>query len=151
MKSISLAGLKHYGTHLMGYCLQPLSKHGSSLVIPLLGLVGMGVVLIPQVVYPSAAVAYTSRLDLFLTREPDESFDVFRQRAEIVARAAVQRSFDADIVMTDVVVTVVGDYQGIALPILTVDVSRSNWQLRPDVEYWATYFQAAEGLMSGGM
>jgi hypothetical protein len=53
--------------------------------------------------------------------------------------------------MTDVVVTVVGDYQGIALPILTVDVSRSNWQLRPDVEYWATYFQAAEGLMSGGM
>lgn len=120
-------------------------------MIPLLGLVGMGVVLIPQVVSPSAAVAYTSRLDLFLTREPDESFDVFRQRAEIVARAAVQRSFDADIVMTDVVVTVVGDYQGIALPILTVDVSRSNWQLRPDVEYWATYFQAAEGLMSGGM
>jgi hypothetical protein len=116
-----------------------------------MGVLGAGVVWIPQVIAPSAAVAYTSRLDLFLTREPDESFEVFLQRAEIVARAAVQRSFDADVVMTDVVVTIVGDYQNVALPILTIDVSRSDWQLRPDVGYWATYYEAAEGLMSSDM
>jgi len=121
------------------------------LMLPLLGLAATGMVWVPHVISPPAAVAYTSRLSLFLTREPDESFEVFLQRAEIVARAAVQRSFDADILMTDVIVTVVGDYQGIAVPILTIDVSRSEWQLRPDVGYWATYYKAAEGLMSGGM
>jgi hypothetical protein len=99
---------------------------------------------------PPAAVAYTSRLNLFLTREPDESFEVFVQRSEIVARAAVQRSFDSDVLMTDVIVTVVGDTQRVAVPILTVDVSRSEWQFRPDVEYWATYYEAAEGLMGSG-
>ena len=75
-------------------------------MLPLLGLAATGMVWVPHVISPPAAVAYTSRLSLFLTREPDESFEVFLQRAEIVARAAVQRSFDADILMTDVIVTV---------------------------------------------
>jgi hypothetical protein len=121
------------------------------LMLPLLGLAVTGLAWAPHVISPPAAVAYTSRLSLFLNRGPEESFEVFRQRAEIVTRAAVQRSFDADILMTDVVITIVGDYQGIAVPILTLDVSRSDWQLRPDVGYWATYYDAAEGLMSGGM
>ncbi len=123
---------------------------GLRLLLPLVGLVGATVVSVPYLMAPPAAVAYTSRVNLFLTREPGESFDVFIQRAEIVARAAVQRSFDADIVMTDVIVTVVGDTQNVAVPILTVEVSRNDWQLRPDVEYWGTYYQAAEGLLRSG-
>jgi hypothetical protein len=139
--------LSQFFTH----CLEASLCSRFGLSAALMGTLGVGVVWIPQVVTPPAAVAYTSRLNLFLTREADESFEVFIQRAEIVARAAVQRSFDADVVMTDAIVTVVGDYQGIAVPILTIDVSRSEWQRRPDVEYWATYYEAAEGLMSSGM
>ena len=122
-----------------------------TVLLPLVGLATTAIVWMPPLINPPAAVAYTSRLNLFLTREPDESFAVFLQRAEIVARAAVQRSFDADILMTDVVVTVVGDTQGVALPVLTVEVSRSDWQLRPDITYWATYFEAAEGLMESSL
>ena len=121
------------------------------IALPLIGLATVGIVSLPDIITPPAAVAYTSRLNLFLTREPDESFDVFLQRAEIVARAAVQRSLDADILITDVIVTVVGDTQGVALPILGIDVSRSDWQLRPDVAYWATYYEAAEGLMESSL
>jgi hypothetical protein len=110
-------------------------------------VVATGSMVAVQMVLPPAATAYTSRSTLFLTREPTESFEVFVQRAEIIARAAVQRSFDADILVTDVAITVVGENQGISMPILTVDVSRNDWQLRPDVEYWATYFSASEALM----
>lgn len=121
---------------------------GLSALLILTALAGTGLVWVPQLVHPPAAVAYTSRLNLFLTREPEESFDIFVQRAEIIARAAVQRSFDTDVLMTDVIVTVVGDTQNVAVPILTIDVSRSDWRMRPDVAYWATYYRAAEGLMS---
>ncbi len=128
-----------------------LARGQGGLWLSMAGLMAFSAVVLPQAVDPPAAVAYTSRLNLFLTRESDESFEVFLQRAEIVARAAVQRSFDADVLMTDVIVTVVGDTQGVALPILTVDVSRSDWQLRPDIAYWGTYYEAAEWLMNSGM
>ena len=137
--------------HLMQLLFKLRLRGQFSLLLALAGLAGTSVVWWPQLMSPPVALAYTSRVNLFLTRDPGESFEVFLQRAEIVARAAVQRSFDADIVMTDVIVTVVGDSQGVALPILTVEVSRNDWQSRPDVEYWGTYYEAAEGLMGNDM
>jgi hypothetical protein len=112
-----------------------------------LALATTGGLLATHLVAPPAAVAYTSRLSLFLTRDANESFDVFVQRAEIITRAAVQRSFDADILITDVAITVVGSNQGVSMPVLSIEVSRADWQLNPDVQYWATYFSTAEGLM----
>ncbi|HIK44859.1 MAG TPA: hypothetical protein IGR64_08200 [Leptolyngbyaceae cyanobacterium M65_K2018_010] len=109
-----------------------------------LGLAGSG---LPYLVAPPVATAYTSRLNIFLIREAGESFDSFLQRSEIVARAAVQRSFDADPEMTDVIVTMVGNSQNISIPLLTVSVSRNNWRLKPDVSSWATYYEGARNLM----
>ncbi|WP_072016127.1 hypothetical protein [Leptolyngbya sp. KIOST-1] len=115
--------------------------------IALATLLGLGGVALPTLVTPPAAEAYTSRVNIFLVREQGESFDTLVRRSEIVARAAVQRSFDADVLMTDVIVTIIGDNQGVAVPILTVPVSRSEWQLRPDVTQWANYFEAARRLI----
>ncbi|MGG6237840.1 hypothetical protein ACQ4N7_04305 [Nodosilinea sp. AN01ver1] len=113
----------------------------------LAALLGFGSAAVPTLVAPPVAQAYTSRVNVFLVREQGESFDTLVRRSEIVARAAVQRSFDADLLMTDVIVTIIGDNQGIAVPILTVPVSRSEWQLRPDVTQWANYFEAARSLV----
>jgi hypothetical protein len=124
-----------------------LQRHSGIALTTALALTTTGGLLATHLAAPPAAVAYTSRLTLFLTRDANESFDVFVQRAEIITRAAVQRSFDADILITDVAITVVGSNQGISMPVLSVDVSRADWQLNPDVQYWATYFSAAEGLM----
>lgn len=115
--------------------------------VVLAALMGFGSAVMPTLVAPPAAQAYTSRVNVFLVREQGESFDTLVQRSEIVARAAVQRSFDADLLMTDVIVTIIGDNQGITVPILTVPVSRSEWQLRPDVTQWADYFEAARYLI----
>jgi hypothetical protein len=111
-------------------------------------VVGLGGGLAPVVLTPPAAQAYTSRVNLFVVREPGESFETLVMRSEIIARAAVQRSFDADVLMTDVIVTVIGDNQGISVPILTVPVSRSDWRLRPDVTVWARYFEASRNLVT---
>jgi hypothetical protein len=102
---------------------------------------------LPAVVTPPAAEAYTSRLNLFLVRESGESFETFLRRSEIIARAGVQRSFDSDVLMTDVIVTIVGESQGLSMPVLTVAVSRRDWQRRPDVLAWVEYYPAARALL----
>ncbi len=109
-------------------------------------LAGAGIAVIPALVAPPAVQAYTSRHTVFLVRAGGESFDTLVQRSEIVARAAIQRSFDVDVLITDVVITVVGDNQGIAIPILMVPVSRNDWQANPDVRAWARYFEASRNL-----
>ncbi|HEY9736069.1 MAG TPA: hypothetical protein V6D06_07295 [Trichocoleus sp.] len=96
---------------------------------------------------PPAAVAYTSRVSLFLVREQDESFESLVRRAEIAARAGVQRSFDADLLVTEAIVTIVGENQGITVPILTVEVTRSQWRGLPDVVYWSQYYETANSLL----
>jgi hypothetical protein len=115
--------------------------------LALAALVGLGGGLVPTLMVPPAAQAYTSRVNLFVVREPGESFETLVQRSEIIARAAIQRSFDSDVLMTDVIVTVIGDNQGIAVPILTVPVSRGDWRLVPDVARWAHYFEASRALV----
>jgi hypothetical protein len=96
---------------------------------------------------PPAAVAYTSRVNLFLVREQDESFASLVRRAEITARAGVQRSFDADLLVSAAIVTIVGESQGITVPLLTVDVTRRQWRDLPDIAYWAKYYETADSLM----
>ncbi|MEO1069521.1 MAG: hypothetical protein AAFW95_10435 [Cyanobacteria bacterium J06638_6] len=113
----------------------------------LLALTAFGGVSLPALLDPPVAQAYTSRVNLFVVREQNESFETLVQRSEIIARAAIQRSFDADLLMTDVVVTIIGDNRGVSVPILTVPVSRSEWQLSPDVTQWAQYFEASRNLV----
>ncbi len=122
---------------------------GTALVarVALAILLGLGGGWLPHLLVCPPAAAYTSRLNLFLVREEGESFESFVQRSEIVARAAVQRSFDADVLMTDVIVTVTGSSQNITIPVLTVAVSRGNWRLKPDVRHWAKYYEAARSLL----
>lgn len=107
----------------------------------------LGVGGIPPVILPPAAEAYTSRLNLFLVRESGESFDTFLRRSEIIARAGVQRSLDSDVLMTEAIVTIIGESQGLSVPILTVTVSRSDWQRQPDILAWVEYYPAARALL----
>lgn len=119
------------------------------------GLVRVGLALVlalgggglPLALAPPAAEAYTSRLNLFLVRGERESFDTFLRRSEIIARAGVQRSFDSDVLMTDVIVTIIGESQGLSMPVLTVAVSRREWQSQPNVLAWVQYYPAARALL----
>ena len=97
---------------------------------------------------PPAAYAYTVRVTLFLKRTSGESYDTFLRRAEAIARAGVQRSLDADLLTTEVIVTVVGENQGISIPIMDVQVTRNEWREYPDAQHWAQYYESAVTLLS---
>lgn len=96
---------------------------------------------------PQVAQAYTARVDVSIRTQADETFQNLLRRAEAVARAAAQRSFDGEILVTDVAVTVIVEHGGTIAPILLLQVSRQNWRNRPDTQYWATYFPSAELLL----
>ncbi|MEW5859593.1 MAG: hypothetical protein AB1861_19765 [Cyanobacteriota bacterium] len=115
-------------------------------LVAVLGLAGISW-LATSVVTTQTAQAYTARVDVSLSRERGESFQSFLRRAEAVARAAAQRSFDRDILVTDVAVTVVGQNDGAIVPIFSLEVSRQAWRSRPDPQRWITYFPNTELLL----
>lgn len=98
-------------------------------------------------IIPQVAQAYTARVEVSLRTQPNETYENLIRRAEAVARAAAQRSFDGDILITDVAVTIIGEHDGAIAPVLLLDVSRQNWRNRPETPYWATYFPSSELLL----
>jgi hypothetical protein len=95
----------------------------------------------------SVVQAYSARTDVVLDRLTNETFDGLKQRAEVIARAAAQRSFDRDVLISDVSVNIIARHNGSEMPLITLGVSRLNWQNRPDVRRWATYYKSAQALL----
>ena len=111
-----------------------------------LGL-GVGCWCISAAAIPQIAQAYTARVNLTLDRQSTETYDTLLRRAEAAGRAAVQRSFDQDILVTDVAVIIVAQNQGQIAPILSLQVSRPQWSRRPDAQSWTNYFPNAQLLL----
>ncbi len=120
--------------------------------IGLIGILGLGGVswLTTALVAPQSAQAYTARVNVALAPDTNESFPSFLRRAEAVARAAAQRSFDRDILVTDVAVTVLGQSNGAIVPLLSLEVSRQGWRRSPDPQRWITYFPNSDRLLGFG-
>ena len=100
-----------------------------------------------EAIAPQSAHANTARLNVSVARQPGEGYRSFVRRAEGVARAAAQRSFDRDILVSDVAVTIIGQNNGSIAPILDLKVTRQNWRSRPDAQRWATYFPDTQKLL----
>jgi len=111
-----------------------------------LGIAG-GIWVSEGAIAPQVVQAYTTRVDVALDLLPNESYDALIRRADIVARAAAQRSFDRDILTSEVSVIIIGRNQGSETPILTLDVSRVQWSSRPDTRRWATYYKTSAALL----
>lgn len=110
-------------------------------------LTGVGAIATVSLLMPPAAHAYTARVTLFVLRNPAESYESFLRQSEAIARAGIQRSFDADPLMSEVIITIVGENQGIAIPVMEVQVTRLQWQERPDPQFWASYYTNASVLL----
>ncbi|MDP5338759.1 MAG: hypothetical protein NWQ28_09320 [Nodularia sp. (in: cyanobacteria)] len=103
--------------------------------------------ILTEAIAPKIVRAYTARVDLKIERMADESYETVLRRAEAVSRAAAQRSFDQDILATDVSVIVTVESYGAIAPVLALEVSRQQWRTRPDSRRWATYFKTARSLL----
>ncbi|WP_341527119.1 hypothetical protein WKK05_32115 [Nostoc sp. UHCC 0302] len=118
-------------------------------IVPLIVLLGstVPVWLASEAIAPQIVRAYTARVDLAIDRLPEENYQTMLTRAEAAARAAAQRSFDQDILVTDVSIIVSVQSYGAIAPILALEVSRPQWRTRPDAQRWATYFKTARSLL----
>lgn len=103
--------------------------------------------IVQAAIAPQVAQAYTARVNLFLSQGHDETYEALIRRADNAARAAAQRSFDSDILITEVVVTVTADKLGNTLPIMQLQASRQQWRNRPDPRYWSSYFPNAQDFL----
>lgn len=120
----------------------------SSLVLGFLSLgCGATVLGIEAIVAPVAVQAYTARVEVMLDRAANESYEGMVRRAELVARTAAQRGFDRDLLANEVSVVVVGRNGGMAAPVVTLWVTRSQWQQRPEARRWATYYRNSSRLL----
>lgn len=95
----------------------------------------------------SAALAERREVDIRLPVNQDEGFTVMTRRAEILARSAAQRTFDREVLVSNVSVKVTAQSQDQAAIILQLIVSRDEWASRPDPKVWATYFPMAKALL----
>jgi hypothetical protein len=100
-----------------------------------------------EVMSPQIVQAYTARVNLLIDRLPEETYENMLRRAESSARAAAQRSFDQDILVTEVSVIVSAQNYGAIAPLLSLDVTRNQWKKRPDPQRWAKYLKTSRALL----
>lgn len=106
--------------------------------------------LVTEAIAPQVVQAYTARVDLAIDRLPGDNYQSLLRRAEAVARAAAQRSFDKDILVSDVSIIISVQNYGAIAPVLELNVNREHWRTRPDPQRWATYFRTARSLLYFG-
>ena len=96
-----------------------------------------------------SALAERREVDIRLLVNQDEGFTVMTRKAEILARSAAQRTFDRDLLVSDVSVKVTAQNLNLdqAAIILQLIVSRRDWASRPDPKIWATHFPMAKSLI----
>jgi hypothetical protein len=110
-----------------------------------LGIAGVG---ISNAIAPQVAVAQQAgRVDLALNRQLGESFASFIQRAEAAAQTTVEQSFSRNPQLNQLQINVLGENDGLISPVLALDVSRSQWQSRPDAQAWSTRFGDSRVLL----
>lgn len=110
-----------------------------------IALISSGANLAAAQTIPPGATA--NRFTVTLEREADESYATLERRAEAAARAATQRTFDSDILVRSVVVTIVAENRGLSAPILTLQATREQWRQLPDPQRWSTYYPTAQALL----
>lgn len=132
--------------NLQRFCQAIATKKHLATLLLLLGI-GGGVWITHEVIAPQITQAETARVSITLDREVDEDYETLLSRAEDTARAAVQRSFDQDRLVNDVAITILAENQGAIAPVLSIQVSRPQWNRRSDTQRWVTYYRSAEFLL----
>ncbi len=111
-------------------------------------IVGLaGGMMITHAIAPSAVHAYTGTVNVTIDVQANETYDTLVRRAEAIARAATQRSFDRDILVTDVAIVVIAQNATSTVPVLSLTTTRSQWRGQPDARRWATYYRTAKALL----
>ncbi|NJN31155.1 MAG: hypothetical protein HC824_12520 [Synechococcales cyanobacterium RM1_1_8] len=128
-------------------------RQAASALIPRLAfslVLGLGGAALPTLLQPAPAQAYVAQMAVSIDNGGSSTYETLVRRAEQIARAAAQRSFDNDILVSEVAVTVTANAGGLETPVLSLNVSRSQWRGEPNPKRWATYYPMSKGLLGFG-
>ncbi|MGF1496195.1 MAG: hypothetical protein ACFB8W_05140 [Elainellaceae cyanobacterium] len=123
--------------------LRSLPAMGAAAVLGIVGGTGLTGIALPS----APAQAQTAPLSQSLRRLPQESFEQFVQRAESTADTTVDRYFSLNPQANQVDLTIIGASEGLQAPVLSVDVTRSEWQGRSGLANQTTYFPSTRVLL----
>ena len=93
------------------------------------------------------AWAEPKQISILLRSQENQDFETLIEQAELVVGNFIQQVFAESPEITEVSVTIVGEHNGQQVPLLSSNVSRSNWQTQPNVQAWTRYFGTAESLL----
>lgn len=88
-----------------------------------------------------------SSLTITLESEAFQPFSALKQSAMELAQRSAEQWFRQNPQATNVVITILGDRNGQLAPILTIAVTREQWQQTRNVAQWARVFDNAEILL----
>ncbi len=108
-------------------------------------LIGFGLAVSQLFTFPS--YAEVKLLNVNLNAEKTQSFASLMSQAELAATNSITQQFNRLSTVTEVGITVIGERNGQAVPLLFTRVSRADWQAQPKIKYWAKYFTKAAILL----
>lgn len=112
---------------------------------PCILLLSMTVSLIPIL---TPVQAETKQVRLTLDSNNGQSFELLIDQAESIAKSALEQEFGSKDT-TAVSIIVSGDRNGQIAPILSLNVSRSQWQSTPKIRNWTRYLNGAPEILLG--
>jgi hypothetical protein len=107
----------------------------------------LGALVVLSMALSAPAWAEPKQISILLSSQGSQDFESLIQEAESVAGNFIQQVFAESPEITEVSVTIVGEHNGQQVPLLSSNVSRSNWQIKPNVQVWSRYFGTAESLL----
>ncbi|MFM7441162.1 MAG: hypothetical protein ACKO2V_21630 [Snowella sp.] len=93
------------------------------------------------------AIAQISQIPLTLSREPDETYPNFVQRATTLLTTRLKNDFSKNSSLNEVRIVVIGQNNGNIAPVLSVNMSRRQWLNNPNPQPLINYFSDSEFLL----
>jgi hypothetical protein len=93
------------------------------------------------------ASARPLNLNLSLSREGKETYNQFIERANQLAKREIEQGLRSDAGADSVDVVVIGESHGAIAPLLSVKVSRADWQSNPNISRWSNPFPFSKSLL----
>lgn len=100
-----------------------------------------------KVISPQIVQRETTHIDLSVQSQPNESYETLLSRAEVATQAVVQENFKKNGQATAVTVMVMAENYGAIAPVMSLEVSRSQWSKSPNIQRWGTYLTSARSLL----
>jgi hypothetical protein len=94
-----------------------------------------------------AAIAQISQIPLTLSREPDETYPSFVQRATTLVASRFKNDFSKNSSLNELRIVVIGQNNGNIAPVLSVNMSRRQWLNNPNPQPLINYFADSEFLL----